>query len=505
MGQRALGMGGAFTGLANDPSAVFYNPAGLARIEETTLSASLSLAALDHFTIDQGYRTPAGSGDLTYTGRPSLPIFIGIVRQVGQKDAHGFRHHSIAIATFTIDDRSLGADTDRHRIDASGDQYVSTLYARHEQTQRWYGLAYAYRLKQNYALGTSVFLRHGSASALEERLDLTMGPSNADGVGPDPHLRYHNLRVSADTKTVVARLSFLYTSTRLRLGVMFQPPSIHIRGKGQIRDRVITADAATVDPAQGSYVERTDKSLGARDPLPWELRTGVAYAPNSALELDLDLSVDGKGGTVRAPWPLNATGVFMPADDDLELQVQSYERVPTVNAALGAEYAARKEITLRGGVFTDFSAAPRLPASSAELRPDHMHRFGLSGSLGFGAKGVDLSLGMVTRLGFGQALSPAADGSVTPYLRSDAREYTLFVFLTGARTAVAKLADVAIDKLNERREEAAEEEQATPARAEPDTQEAGEPEAEEPGGNEAGADEAPAEDNEPDAPVGDDG
>lgn len=32
---RALGMGGAFVGLADDPYALFYNPAGLARLEET--------------------------------------------------------------------------------------------------------------------------------------------------------------------------------------------------------------------------------------------------------------------------------------------------------------------------------------------------------------------------------------------------------------------------------------------------------------------------------------
>src|SRR4051812_13499418 len=32
---RALGMGGAFVGLADDYSALFYNPAGLARLEES--------------------------------------------------------------------------------------------------------------------------------------------------------------------------------------------------------------------------------------------------------------------------------------------------------------------------------------------------------------------------------------------------------------------------------------------------------------------------------------
>lgn len=39
---RALGMGNAFVGLANDASALFYNPAGLARMEESSFDVSLS-------------------------------------------------------------------------------------------------------------------------------------------------------------------------------------------------------------------------------------------------------------------------------------------------------------------------------------------------------------------------------------------------------------------------------------------------------------------------------
>ena len=44
-GARAMAMGGAFTGLANDPSAVYFNPAGIVNLQGTHFSAGVSLIA----------------------------------------------------------------------------------------------------------------------------------------------------------------------------------------------------------------------------------------------------------------------------------------------------------------------------------------------------------------------------------------------------------------------------------------------------------------------------
>src|SRR5262249_55357149 len=42
---RAVGAGGAFTAVADDPSAVWFNPAGLAQTRETTLMVGMELVA----------------------------------------------------------------------------------------------------------------------------------------------------------------------------------------------------------------------------------------------------------------------------------------------------------------------------------------------------------------------------------------------------------------------------------------------------------------------------
>ncbi|HAL87456.1 MAG TPA: aromatic hydrocarbon degradation protein, partial [Deferribacteraceae bacterium] len=42
-GAKALGMGGAFAAQADDPTAVYYNPAGITQLEGTQVSLGFSL------------------------------------------------------------------------------------------------------------------------------------------------------------------------------------------------------------------------------------------------------------------------------------------------------------------------------------------------------------------------------------------------------------------------------------------------------------------------------
>lgn len=65
---RALGMGDAFVAVANDYSALFYNPAGLARIQENDLNMSFDLAATPEIggllnDINEAQNTPGSDSD----------------------------------------------------------------------------------------------------------------------------------------------------------------------------------------------------------------------------------------------------------------------------------------------------------------------------------------------------------------------------------------------------------------------------------------------------------
>src|SRR5688500_10736888 len=73
---RVLGMGGAASGLSDDPTAVFSSPAAIVRLAGTQLHAGVSAAARTG-TFD-GYDAADTDADVRWGGSPSIYVTHGI-------------------------------------------------------------------------------------------------------------------------------------------------------------------------------------------------------------------------------------------------------------------------------------------------------------------------------------------------------------------------------------------------------------------------------------------
>ncbi|MDO8589355.1 MAG: PorV/PorQ family protein [Armatimonadota bacterium] len=91
VGARAVGMGGAYTALADDANAVYWNPAGLARMEKREASVSHAElgASTRHDFLAYAHPAPQGTfaGAFTYLSQGSIEGRDGLGRPTGSFNA----------------------------------------------------------------------------------------------------------------------------------------------------------------------------------------------------------------------------------------------------------------------------------------------------------------------------------------------------------------------------------------------------------------------------------
>lgn len=125
-GAKAAAMGGAYTAVVNDPTSLYWNPAGLAEIEDVQFAATYNkwladvyqgyvaiafpngsnclAACIDYVDMGEMVRTdPGGGSDGTFTAQ-DMNIMVGYARKLSTNAAAGI---TLGIVTDTIDGEAV--------------------------------------------------------------------------------------------------------------------------------------------------------------------------------------------------------------------------------------------------------------------------------------------------------------------------------------------------------------------------------------------------------------
>ncbi len=431
IGERAIGIGGAFTAIADDPSAAYYNPAGLVTGDRAQFSGSLSLFAFGRTKLVDGLTTPLGSADFVNKVRLAVPPFAGAVLQFGKK-RWGKQRFALAYSSVQPNRSDEVYDVMLEDPAAESGVRIST-----SNVLSLHGLSFAARLTKKWSFGVSWYLGVQRQGYREDVALAAGGSFNPAGerVGADSFVS--STLVAVRGFYFVPRLGVLYRlSKKWNLGAMLQLPGITIKEKGRLRRQQTTFDA-TSGEATFSLID--EKNLNANVPIPWQLSLGAALTPKKRSKIGFDVAVYG--------WVKNKDVIGIPASADLsedEIGVffsNSTERKIAGNISMGGEYDFGK-LALLAGVFTNLSSAPRVPSSSQSYTVPRIHTYGASIGIGLKANDYRLSTGVTAMWGRGDALAATVDATanVLSYQQTDARRRAFLFHISGAVSAVSRAA-----------------------------------------------------------------
>jgi long-chain fatty acid transport protein len=372
IGNRASGLGGAYTALSDDPAGCFYNPAGIAFVPHSSLSASVNAFAKSTKTYKNALTNTDGRRlDWRKTSSSLLPNFFGLVRDIGG----GKLGLSYAV-TDSLDRRQKQTfDSIRSHDPANPiDTYAINLNDRDETYL--FGPSFAYRLGDTLSLGATLYAYYRDKEIINNQLLIF-----SDG----QHYWSNYYETQQDW------------GVRPMLGLMWEPWEKVSLGASVSRIYVTSSDKTTQTTMRDTVSAGTTEIGG--EEIDFSDTDAIFFSSGSSHDTD-DFPYRTALGLVYFVSPrllFSADGVYHNAIDDKEA---------VWNFALGTEFYPWESVALRCGFFSDHANTAELSADRVN-QMEHLDIYGASLSASFFHSQSSVTLGTVYSRGEGKAQAVA--------------------------------------------------------------------------------------------------
>lgn len=364
IGDRAFGMGGAYTAVSDDPSGLYYNPAGIAYAAAPNLSASVNAFT----STRRRYKNVlAGSVDWTRDSTSLLPNFFGVIQPFG----NGVAGFSYAVSD-SVNENQDEVFTD---IPVSGDVFISNLNYR--DNTYLIGPSYARRLGDSLSVGITGYFHYRSRELIQ------------------------NQRTEGSTPSWINQYSET-TEYGLRpvVGLMWAPTDKWALGVSAATTMLLSSSTQQ-QSISSAAANATVQVFDNEREYPWQVNIGLAYFASDRLMFSADLQL------------------FTATTDSF-----FGDRETTWNVALGMERYFTPMHVMRLGFFTNNANTPELRTGSTN-QLEHLDYYGVSGSFTRFTRNSSLSIGLSFSAGEGDVQLFAAPNTSIQQVESYA--YTIFL------------------------------------------------------------------------------
>jgi long-subunit fatty acid transport protein len=420
IGERAVGMGGAFVSMVGDPASTYYNPAGLAGLykQGISLSASVYQLLLENYTgiIDLdaggGDSITADMGSNTFATFPSSMVYVLPLDKNEGADAF---HHVLAFSVLIPHYDKMKAEIDKPLGDFAFEMKGTFLT---EDMTYWAGPSYAVSIGGSLRLGLSLFVLAHLAEN-QSKLGLKVGTDDPV-LGPTNWYNSSTFDRSGLSITMLAQAGIQYMVTdNLCLGLTVRSPtfgtfyssvSILMFNNSYFEDELGNPLVTLDEPGWVDRIETEEVEMNYQ--LPLMVAVGASYSVPDSFAVALDVSLHlGQGAYALFDgdpvYPQDPMGADIIDDQRVLDPYEERQTGLVVNANLGAEFSFTKEYMGRVGVFTNFTTVDQDFYDNQYNRPDAvvlpaLTRIGVT--LGFGMIGEKstTSFGINYVVGFGE-------------------------------------------------------------------------------------------------------
>lgn len=423
IGDRASGMGGAYTAVSDDPGGMYYNPAGIAYSTGKNLSASVNAYSVSNRT----YKGVIGGQDWTRTSSTLLPNFFGIIQPVGKLKL-GF---SYAVPDSNQEDQDQVFN--RSSFSTGSNNWGSTTHVinfNNKNDTNLFGPSAAIQLSDSLSVGATFYVHkrntettlNNSIQSNNKIIKTTRVQLDSNGV---------EIKDSNNNSIPIYERGYIWSNSYLEtdewgvkpiIGVMWTPvdkisigvtvsKTIILKSDVLSQSTVTTNDPDIVALPQMNIPEihelsRSNDSLtmySDKRKYPYQVTAGIALFPNSSLLLSGDLSY-------FSAYEYDFLGV-------------PNKRNAVINGAFGAEYFVNKNWAVRGGLFTDMANTPDVVEGGYNQK-EHVDMYGGSLTVSHFTKNTSISCGGSYRMGSGKSQIEGGNGAIQD---ATANNWTLFI------------------------------------------------------------------------------
>jgi len=376
IGERAAGLGGAYTAISDDPAGLYYNPAGIIYAKGTNLSASMNA----FYSSQKHYDSVLGGDGWDRRSSRLLPNFFGVIQQlpVGKfgfsyavtdavKENQDQAFYNVPCEATSLIDPNRTAVIKRYQINLNNQ----------DETYN-FGPSYAVEITPSLASGMTLYLHNRKIERIFNQLCIL-----EDG---DGRYEWSNLNYELQEWGIRPVIGLMWSpkESKYSLGLTFSHTLLfdsditcqHIL-------RGLDYDANSIDLYQNQ--------LDIKRAYPYAVTFGAAYFKSHSFLLSGDITyyTDTEEATV-----------YNIATGKTELVFQ--KRRAIFNLSIGAEYYFTNSLALRFGSYTNMANTYRIENGKIN-QPEHVNMTGGGISLSYFNRGVSLTLGTLYSYGTGKA------------------------------------------------------------------------------------------------------